>query len=369
MRSFQNSHKKHLFITGSRQCGKSTLLSELLPLLDLPTGQNPPGIMTSVIQGKHVTLTDLNTQESTIIGRYIPGKEDVNKNSLTDCCQMEPVREGFLTLGMGILHKAMQSESPFVIMDEIGYLESHCEAFLDTLRNVLEKKRMIAVIRKQELPFLEELRNRKDSFVIDLDEPLLPMGCVVMASGISSRFGSNKLLTHLKGKPMISYVCDTINEMPFLKKIVVTRSEEVEMFCKEKGFNTLLHKEPWRSDTIRLGLENLLSHTGNQLRGCFFLQADQPYLSKKTLETMAISFSQSPFGIYRLSYEEQMSSPVLFADTYFKELLSLSNGESGSTITRKYPEQVHGVPALYEYELWDIDTKEDFHRAQSFTMP
>ncbi|HKM34553.1 MAG TPA: NTP transferase domain-containing protein [Lachnospiraceae bacterium] len=370
MRSFQNSHKKHLFITGSRLCGKSTLLGDLLTLLDLPDGQKPQGIITQLTPGSHVTLTNCQTGESAVIGRYVPEEKHTGnlEDSLPDGCQMEPVREGFLTLGMDTLYKALQSDCPWFIIDEIGYLESNCEAFLDTLRELLEKKQVIAVIRKQELPFLNELRSREDAFVYDLETPLLPIGCVIMASGISSRFGSNKLLADLNGKPLISHVLDTIEELPFLERIVVTRSEEVENHCKRKGFATLIHQEPWRSDTIRLGLKSLLFHTHTVLNGCFFLQADQPYVSKETLETMALSFSQSPKGIYRLSYEKQMSSPVLFADTYFMELLSLSDGESGSTLTRKYPEQVHAVPARDEYELFDIDTKEDLQFMHSHEM-
>lgn len=361
MRSFQNSHKKHLFITGGRQCGKSSLLKDLLPLQELPDGQNPQGIKTQVTPQRHVMLTDWQTGEAAVIGRYVSDEKNTDdmKDSLSDGCQMEPVREGFLTLGIDTLHKALQSDCPWVIIDEIGYLESKCEVFLDTVREILEKKQVIAVIRKQELPFLNELMSRQDAFVFDLEDSLLPIGCVIMASGISSRFGSNKLLADLNGKPLISHVLDTIENLPFLEKIVVTRSEEVEKLCIKKGFETLIHQEPWRRDTIRLGLKRLIFHAHTELSGCFFLQADQPYVSKETFETMSLSFSMSPKGIYRLSYKEHMSSPVLFANTYFQELLSLSDGESGSTLTRKYPEQVHAIPARDEFELWDIDTKED----------
>ena len=32
---------------------------------------------------------------------------------------------------------------------------------------------------------------------------LLPVGCVIMASGVSRRFGSNKLLADFCGEPML----------------------------------------------------------------------------------------------------------------------------------------------------------------------
>lgn len=52
-------------------------------------------------------------------------------------------------------------------------------------------------------PFLDALRARNDVFVYDLDHPLLPIGCVIMASGLGKRFGSNKLMADFNGKPMI----------------------------------------------------------------------------------------------------------------------------------------------------------------------
>ena len=33
---------------------------------------------------------------------------------------------------------------------------------------------------------------------------LLPVGCVIMASGVSRRFGSNKLLADFRGEPMLA---------------------------------------------------------------------------------------------------------------------------------------------------------------------
>ena len=59
------------------------------------------------------------------------------------------------------------------------------------------QKRVIAVLRSQSTPFLDALRARDDVYVYDLDHPVLPVGCVIMASGLGKRFGSNKLMADL----------------------------------------------------------------------------------------------------------------------------------------------------------------------------
>ena len=50
-----------------------------------------------------------------------------------------------------------------------------------------DQKQVIAVLRSQSTPFLDALRARNDVFVYDLDHPLLPIGCVIMASGLGKK--------------------------------------------------------------------------------------------------------------------------------------------------------------------------------------
>ena len=83
-----------------------------------------------------------------------------------------------------------------------------------------------------------------------------PLGCVVMASGLGRRFGGNKLLAELGGKPLIRWVLD-VTEGLFARRVVVTRHPEIEALCRRQGVEALLHGLPWRSGTVRLGLEAL----------------------------------------------------------------------------------------------------------------
>ena len=93
-----------------------------------------------------------------------------------------------------------------------------------------------------------------------------------------------------------------------------------------------------------------------------FVPGDQPLLSRESIETMMLSYSQMTAPILRLHYGEQAGAPILFDQYYFPELLHLPEGKGGSVLTKKYPEQVHLIPAREAYELYDIDTPEDLLR-------
>lgn len=247
----------------------------------------------------------------------------------------------------------MESDSPWITMDEIGYLEAQCEPYRAALRKVLGKKHVAAVVRKQRLPFLEELCNREDAFVVDLDDPFGNIGCVIMASGLGKRFGGNKLMADFRGEPMICRILD-VTEGIFAQRVVVTRSEEVATLCQKRGIQTVLHSLPYRSDTVRLGLEAMPG-----IDRCMFATADQPLLRKETVSALALASGNDPDSIWRTVCDGAPGSPVIFPKWAFPELQNLPEGKGGGVVIKKYPERLRTVSVRDMYELKDVDSPED----------
>lgn len=181
------------------------------------------------------------------------------------------------------------------------------------------------------------------------------VGCVLMASGLSKRFGSNKLLAEFQGKTLIQSTLDKIKAIPFAKTVVVTRSEEVKQLCDAQGIHVRYHAFPNRNDAIRLGIADM-----QEMDGCLFCPCDQPLLERESMQKLVEAFERQGNGIYRLSYEEKQGSPVLFGKEFFAELANLPEKNGGSYLIKKYPKEVTRVQAKYEAELYDIDTQEDY---------
>ena len=198
----------------------------------------------------------------------------------------------------------------------------------------------------------------------------MPVGCVLMASGLSKRFGSNKLLADFNGRPMLCRAFEATDTPLLDARIVVTRSPEVEALCRAEGIPVILHALPGRNDTVRLGLEALLAQCP-ELAGCVFLPGDQPLLRRESVEAMVQCFRQeartqkeTERAIFRLAYqakndpEPTVGSPVLFGSAYFSALRCLPEGKGGGVLIRKNPEQVHLVSASRREELMDADVPE-----------
>ena len=193
------------------------------------------------------------------------------------------------------------------------------------------------------------------------EPPAAALGCVIMASGQGKRFGGNKLMAELGGKPLIAWVLDA-TEDAFDCRVVVTRHAEVAALCRQRQITAVLHDLPYRSDTVRLGLEAL----GGGLSGCMFCPGDQPLLSRESVRAMALRAAQGRSFIWRLAYGDTAGTPVIFPRWAFPQLRALPQGKGGSVILQKNPGQVRDVPARGDYELWDVDSPGDLKRVSDF---
>lgn len=176
--------------------------------------------------------------------------------------------------------------------------------------------------------------------------------CVIMASGLSKRFGSNKLLADFHGDPMILRILRATEGL-FARRVVVTRHPEVARLCRERDVDVLLHDLPYRSDTVRLGLEAV-----GEAENCMFCAADQPLLRRATIQSLLQASAQDPESIWRPCFGDTPGSPVLFPRWAFEQLMQLPQGKGGAYVARMYPERVHTIPVQNEYELMDADDEE-----------
>ena len=195
-----------------------------------------------------------------------------------------------------------------------------------------------------------------------------PVGCVIMASGLAVRFGSNKLLADFGGRPLLCRALDVTDTPALAARVVVTRSAEVKALCEGLGVPCLLHALPGRNDTVRLGLDALLEQCP-ALAGCIFLPGDQPLLRRETLEAMIGAFArtqkETEREIFRPGYraaedpEPVVGSPVLFGSGYFSALRALPEGKGGNVLLRAHPEAVRLIYAQRREELLDADTPDE----------
>lgn len=182
----------------------------------------------------------------------------------------------------------------------------------------------------------------------------MKLGCVIMAAGSSSRFGANKLLQEFGGKPLFRRAMEAVPLELFLRVHVVTGYEPVAALAAELGFSAIRndHPELGVSHTIRLGLEGL-----QDCDGVLFMTADQPLLTKQTMEQLAACFCAEPSVIAAAAHDGKRGNPCLFPRGLFPALLALEGDVGGARVIKAHTDRLRLVEVPAE-ELADCDTAE-----------
>ena len=180
----------------------------------------------------------------------------------------------------------------------------------------------------------------------------MKLGCVVMAAGAGSRFGSNKLLAEFRGKPLYRRALEAIPGAQFCRVAVVTGYDPVAALAAGLDFCPVKNDQPELgiSRTIRLGLETM-----KHCDGVLFMTADQPLLTARTILNLIDAFLREPDCIAAAACAGRRGNPCLFPQWLFPELLELEGDTGGSRVIRQHPQHLRLVETAAE-ELADCDT-------------
>lgn len=70
------------------------------------------------------------------------------------------------------------------------------------------------------------------------------VGCILMAAGASSRFGSDKLAVDLDGRSLLRRACEAVPREKLSKVCIVTARAEGISLAAEFGFQHVLNDRP-----------------------------------------------------------------------------------------------------------------------------
>jgi molybdenum cofactor cytidylyltransferase len=194
---------------------------------------------------------------------------------------------------------------------------------------------------------------------------------ILLGAGESKRMGRNKLLLSW-GKGTIFDRCLQILLRSHLDEVVAVlnpKSPEVRNRIErlpevlKKRVRIILNPgfQQGMSSSIRLGLRQI--HPASD--GALFALGDQPLLRAGTINALIHVFDGDQNKIVVPFYQGRRGNPVLFGRTYFKELMETRGDSGGRLILEHHPDQVIRYRTQSRAVLVDIDTWEEYGKAQS----
>lgn len=152
------------------------------------------------------------------------------------------------------------------------------------------------------------------------------IGCVVMAAGSASRFGTNKLAAQIDGKTLLCRALEAVPPACFAQVVVVTQHSEAAEAARRFSFTPVENQHPdWGiSHTISLGLDAL-----QDCDAALFLVSDQPLLRQASVAELVDFYRRHPSHIVALGHNGVRGNPCLFPARFFPELRALREDHGG----------------------------------------
>lgn len=182
----------------------------------------------------------------------------------------------------------------------------------------------------------------------------MKIGLILLAAGLSRRFGpENKLLHPVQGKPMYLYALERLERLQSedISLVVVTNTPEICAQCRSRQIVAVPSPQASQgiSHSIRAGLDALPG-----MDAVLFFVADQPGLRTDTIRRLIQQCVEREAPLGCLSGSEGWGNPGWFSSPFFSQLQALEGDQGGRRILRKYPELVCTVEAEPS-ELVDLD--------------
>ena len=206
---------------------------------------------------------------------------------------------------------------------------------------------------------LQEIPSRpqpRDSEAMPLRAPRI--AAVVLAAGLSSRMGSNKLLSEWRGKPLLRWVVEAATASDASPVIVVTGNEASKVQTALQGLDVVFVHNRDFADGLSTSLKAAIASVPQSADGVLVLLGDMPQLRTNLINRMVAAFSPPDNrAICIATHEHRRGNPVLWARSFFPAIDTLTGDEGAKRIIGEHEAVVCEIEADASV-LRDIDTPE-----------
>ena len=196
-----------------------------------------------------------------------------------------------------------------------------------------------------------------------------PTAGIILAAGMSTRFGRPKQLLKLKGKYLLEWVLDASLESK-LESLILVLGHEYQKIHRALGKKAQLPSlevvinqryQEGLSQSLRAGLLRIKP----KFTSVMFLLGDQPLVSSKTIDYLLEQFWRSEKDICAPVYQGKKGNPTLFSRLLFDRLLEIQGDIGARNVIQAYPERVLYVELKDPLLFSDIDTEKDLEALQT----
>jgi molybdenum cofactor cytidylyltransferase len=204
-------------------------------------------------------------------------------------------------------------------------------------------------------------------FADAMDSPSSPstqITAVLLAAGAARRMGGEKVLLPLDGEPMLRRVAREVVALGLSEILVVAnaRNESV-VFATLSDLPVRVLVNPRASEGIGTSIGLAAASVARTSRAMLLTQSDQPLVDRGMLRALVRTWQEESPDFVASSYDEVVTTPVLFSGQLLDELRELDGDRGAKTVLERRFDRGRVLP----FPAWrgiDVDTPDDYERVR-----
>jgi molybdenum cofactor cytidylyltransferase len=192
---------------------------------------------------------------------------------------------------------------------------------------------------------------------------VLAIGGIVLASGLSKRFGSrNKLLMPVGGVAIVRRTVEAYLGAGLDPVVVVIGNDSQAVGAALSGLSVIRVENPdfreGQSRALVRGVRALPVAISAAIIGV----ADQPFLTPTVIERLATSYREFRAHVVAPRYDGRRGNPVLFDRSLFPELMMVEGDQGGRGVLDQHQKEIVWVDVPDAHAGIDVNTEEDYRK-------
>lgn len=186
---------------------------------------------------------------------------------------------------------------------------------------------------------------------------------IVLAAGVSSRMGRNKLLLRLDGESLLRRTVRGAIAAGLDPVIVVLGHEADRTRPELDGLScTAVVNPDYARGGVHLSLRTGIAALPESAEAAVVMLADMPFVTTDMLATLTRRYRESGAPLVVSQYGDVHAPPTLYSRPLFAELATAEGPGCGKAVVRRHRDEAAIVEWPVE-RLHDVDVPEDYDRA------
>ncbi|NLB51526.1 MAG: nucleotidyltransferase family protein [Syntrophomonadaceae bacterium] len=184
---------------------------------------------------------------------------------------------------------------------------------------------------------------------------------LVLAAGLSSRMGTNKMLIKVNGSVIIEKTIAVLMESPISNITIVLGncSNEIMKALEYYPVNFIYNPdyESGMSSSIKCGIKWAAEQS--DIEAVLVILGDMPFIKNDTISFLIEEYKKNNSAIIVPRYKGRNGHPVLFSREMFQYILTIKGDNGAREVINNFSDQVLFLDVDDPGITIDLDTKQD----------